>query len=98
MLFRIASKGKELGMKICFLLMVGFPGETRESILMTADIIRKCRPFSIGLSFPVNYPDTQFDIFVKNRKMIVKKDKVLTDGSCPIIESFDFHANEIRER
>ncbi len=51
---------KEIGLKLHFLLMVGFPGETKESHLKTLQLIDKLEPESLGVTTVTPYPGTKF--------------------------------------
>ncbi len=84
-IYEVTSLGNELGIKICFLLMVGFPGETRLGVLSTGRLLQKCRPFSMGVSFPVNYPGTKFDEDARKNDWLMKTDASNLDGSVPVI-------------
>lgn len=96
-LYRISLTGRKHGIKICFLLMIGFPGETKTSILRTAKLLRRCRPFGIGISFLVNHPGTQLDIDARENKWIIQDDYHLTDGSEPVMEAGSLSALEMRQ-
>lgn len=95
-LLRIVKKGKEVGIKICFLLMIGFPGETRYSVLKTAILLRKCRPFSIGIGFPVHHPDTQLDNDARQNGWIIIDDYSATDGSVPVLAGDGLNVEEMK--
>jgi radical SAM superfamily enzyme YgiQ (UPF0313 family) len=85
MLKNICDVSSELGIKIAFLLMVGFPGETRNSILQTAKLLLSCKPYSIGINYPVNHPGTQFDQDAKSNDWLIIDDYSQTDGSKPVL-------------
>lgn len=85
------------GIKLAFLMMVGYPGENRQSIVKTADLLRKCRPFSIGINFPVNHPGTQLNLDARKNKWLVKDDYSVTDGSEPVIITENFDAKSVIE-
>jgi len=84
-LMNLSSWCKKYGVHLAFLLMVGFPGEDRNSILSTAKLICKCRPGSIGIGFPVNHPGTDLDKDAKKNNWIIEDDYTLTDGSIPVL-------------
>ena len=48
----------ELGIRLHFLLIVGLPKETRESIVATYDLIQRCKPDTIGVTIITPYPGT----------------------------------------
>ncbi len=51
---------KLAGVKVGFFLQFGYPGETREDIESTLDMVRRCRPDDIGVSVSYPLPGTRF--------------------------------------
>jgi radical SAM superfamily enzyme YgiQ (UPF0313 family) len=50
----------EAGIRACFFLQFGYPGEQWEDIQQTIDLVRKTRPDDIGVSFSYPLPGTAF--------------------------------------
>jgi radical SAM superfamily enzyme YgiQ (UPF0313 family) len=50
----------EAGIKVGFFLQFGYPGETREDIEKTLQMVRDCRPDDIGMSVSYPLPGTKF--------------------------------------
>jgi glycosyltransferase involved in cell wall biosynthesis/radical SAM superfamily enzyme YgiQ (UPF0313 family) len=50
----------EAGIEVGFFLQFGYPGETRDDIDRTLDMIRRCRPDDIGVSVSYPLPGTTF--------------------------------------
>jgi radical SAM superfamily enzyme YgiQ (UPF0313 family) len=50
----------EAGIEVGFFLQFGYPGETRDDIELTLDMIRRCRPDDIGVSVSYPLPGTTF--------------------------------------
>jgi radical SAM superfamily enzyme YgiQ (UPF0313 family) len=48
------------GIEVCFFLQFGYPGETREDIAKTFDLVRECLPDDIGMSVSYPLPGTRF--------------------------------------
>jgi anaerobic magnesium-protoporphyrin IX monomethyl ester cyclase len=48
------------GVEVCFFLQFGYPGETREDIELTLQMVRDCRPDDIGMSVSYPLPGTRF--------------------------------------
>ena len=48
------------GIEVCFFLQFGYPGETRDDIERTLQMIRDCRPDDIGVSVSYPLPGTPF--------------------------------------
>ncbi len=51
---------KEAGIDVGFFLQFGYPGETREDINQTFQLVRDCRPDQIGVSVTYPLPGTTF--------------------------------------
>lgn len=54
----VREKTRQLGMRLHFLLIVGLPQETRESIVATYDLIQRYKPDTIGVTIITPYPGT----------------------------------------
>ncbi|MGE5245802.1 MAG: B12-binding domain-containing radical SAM protein [Betaproteobacteria bacterium] len=50
----------EAGMQVAFFLQFGYPGEEREDIERTLEMVRQCRPDDIGVSVSYPLPGTPF--------------------------------------
>ncbi len=57
-LAQVRSKASALGIRLHFLLIVGLPRETRESIVATYDLVRRYEPDTIGVTIITPYPGT----------------------------------------
>lgn len=55
----------DAGIQVGFFLQFGYPGETREDIDRTFDLVRACRPDQIGVSVSYPLPGTPFYDAVK---------------------------------
>jgi anaerobic magnesium-protoporphyrin IX monomethyl ester cyclase len=51
---------RDAGIEVCFFLQFGYPGETREDIELTLQMVRDCRPDDIGVSVSYPLPGTTF--------------------------------------
>jgi len=51
---------KSEGIRACFFLQLGYPGELLEDIRKTIALVRKTRPDDIGVSFAYPLPNTRF--------------------------------------
>jgi anaerobic magnesium-protoporphyrin IX monomethyl ester cyclase len=56
---------REVGIDVGFFLQFGYPGETREDIEKTRQMVRACRPDDIGISVSYPLPGTPFHERVK---------------------------------
>ncbi len=57
-LAHVRRTAMELGIRLHFLLIVGLPKETRESIVATYDLIQRYKPDTIGVTIITPYPGT----------------------------------------
>jgi len=55
-----ARRLKEAGIRVGFFLQFGYPGETREDIEKTIQLVRDCDPDDIGVSVSYPLPGTKF--------------------------------------
>ena len=51
---------REVGVRACYFLQLGFPGETWTDIRKTIDIVRQTKPDDIGVSLSYPLPNTRF--------------------------------------
>lgn len=79
------EEARRVGIKIAFLLMLGFPGETRESVVATARLLSRCRPFSIGLVFPVHHPGTRLERVARRRGWVQSDNLAHANGAIPVL-------------
>jgi GT2 family glycosyltransferase/radical SAM superfamily enzyme YgiQ (UPF0313 family) len=57
-LSHLRDKTRELGIRLHFLLIVGLPQDTRESVVDTYELIRRYDPDTIGVTIITPYPGT----------------------------------------
>lgn len=60
-----ADRLHSAGVRVGFFLQFGYPGETREDIEMTFELVRRCRPDQIGVSVSYPLPGTPFHDMVQ---------------------------------
>lgn len=58
MLAHLREKTFQVGIRLHFLLIVGLPQETRESLVATYDLIQRYKPDTIGVTIITPYPGT----------------------------------------
>ena len=57
-LAHLRERTRQLGIRLHFLLIIGLPLETRESIVDTYDLVRRYEPDTIGVTIITPYPGT----------------------------------------
>lgn len=55
------------GIRSCYFLQFGYPGETYEDLKNTIDLVRDTRPDDIGISFSYPLPNTKFHALVREQ-------------------------------
>jgi radical SAM superfamily enzyme YgiQ (UPF0313 family) len=86
---------RELGMWVHFLLMVGLPGERRESIYKTYEIVKTLNPDSIGVTIITPYPGTPLYFESRNKGWISAEDWSKFGGHTPIMGTDDLTRGEM---
>jgi anaerobic magnesium-protoporphyrin IX monomethyl ester cyclase len=59
-IYEAARRMRAAGIEVGFFLQFGYPGETREDIEKTLQMVRDCRPDDIGMSVSYPLPGTKF--------------------------------------
>jgi len=86
----------QYGIDVSLLMMIGWPGETRLSLLKTAELIANCRPRSVGLVFPTAYFGTSFREDMEAQGLLLENE-FPTDGFSPQIQSPTMTFAEMKE-
>jgi hypothetical protein len=58
--FLATSRLRRAGIRPCFFLQFGYPGEMLEDINQTIALVRRARPYDIGVSVSYPLPNTRF--------------------------------------
>jgi anaerobic magnesium-protoporphyrin IX monomethyl ester cyclase len=61
----VREKLREAGIRACFFIQFGYPGETFEDIMATVNMVRETLPDEIGVSVSNPLPGTRFHEMVK---------------------------------
>ncbi len=64
---RARARLGEAGIKACFFIQFGYPGETFEDIMATVHLVRETLPDNIGVSVSYPLPGTKFHEMVKEQ-------------------------------
>lgn len=59
-IYEAARSLQSVGIEVGFFLQFGYPGETREDVERTLQMVRDCRPNDIGMSVSYPLPGTRF--------------------------------------
>jgi anaerobic magnesium-protoporphyrin IX monomethyl ester cyclase len=66
-IYEAARRLHDEGIQVGFFLQFGYPGELREDIEMTLQMVRDCRPDDIGMSVSYPLPGTKFHDSVRDQ-------------------------------
>ncbi|HEX5164838.1 MAG TPA: radical SAM protein [Thermomicrobiales bacterium] len=66
-IYEAASRLHAAGIEVGFFLQFGYPGETREDIEMTLQMVRDCKPDDVGMSVSYPLPGTKFHDWVRDQ-------------------------------
>jgi len=83
----IRETGRVLGLKLHFLLMVGLPKETKESIYKTYRLVAKLRPETIGITILTPYPGTPFYFEAKEKGWLETENWTEFGGHMPVMHT-----------
>jgi anaerobic magnesium-protoporphyrin IX monomethyl ester cyclase len=59
-IYTAATRLRAAGIRVCFFLQFGYPGETWDDIQLTLKMVRECLPDDIGISVSYPLPGTPF--------------------------------------
>jgi anaerobic magnesium-protoporphyrin IX monomethyl ester cyclase len=65
-IYRATHQLRDAGIQVGFFLQFGYPGETRQDIERTLQMVRDCQPDDIGMSVSYPLPGTKFHARVKD--------------------------------
>jgi anaerobic magnesium-protoporphyrin IX monomethyl ester cyclase len=86
---------KEAGIFVAISVVIGYPGETRDSIKQTLDFIRRVKPDDAFLCVATPSPGSELYTIIKNKGWKMASDWSLYDLSNPVFESPSLPAEEI---
>jgi radical SAM superfamily enzyme YgiQ (UPF0313 family) len=86
---------KEAGIFVAISVVIGYPGETRDSIKQTLDFIRRVKPDDAFLCVATPSPGSELYTIIQNKGWKMASDWSLYDLSNPVFESPSLPAEEI---
>lgn len=88
---------RETGLLTVASVILGFPGETRESAWETIRLIEKIQPDDIGIYVATPYPGTPLYDYVKEKGLLKITDFNKYDTATPTFETPTLNMKELRE-
>jgi len=87
----------EAGLFVIISLVVGYPGETPESLEKTFDLIRRLKPDEVHLCVATPFPGTDLYRFIQEKGWKLSPDWSLYDTTNPVFESPSISKEKIWE-
>jgi radical SAM superfamily enzyme YgiQ (UPF0313 family) len=78
---------KEVGISVAMSVIIGYPGETKESLKQTYDFIRRTEPDYVYLCLATPYPGTHLSSYLEELGWKVSKDWSKYDMQVPVFEN-----------
>jgi len=88
---------KEVGLPVAASFMLGYPGETYETVKQTFEFIHKAKPDIVYLCLATPFPGTDFYNLVKEKGWKLSEDWVKYDVVTPVFENPAITAESILE-
>lgn len=89
---------KKKGLRIHLTVMLGYPGETRETVRKTIDFVRNTGVDYAQFSIAIPYPGTAFYKEMKEQNRLLSNDWTEYDGTCKtVVKSDDLSAEELTQ-
>lgn len=93
----IQGAAQKFNIKLHFLLSLGFPDETKESIYKTYKLICSLRPDSIGICIITPYPGTPLYSEAKQKNWIETEDWTRFGGHSPVMHTDNLSIQDLQE-
>jgi anaerobic magnesium-protoporphyrin IX monomethyl ester cyclase len=88
---------KDVGLFVSISVIVGYPGETKDMLQETIDLIRKVEPDDVYLCVATPYPGTELRSLVEEMGWEMSDDWGLYDTITPVFANPNLSAEEIRK-
>jgi anaerobic magnesium-protoporphyrin IX monomethyl ester cyclase len=86
---------KEVGIFVTVSVILGYPGETKETVKQTLDLVRKVEPDDVWLCHATPYPGTELRALVESNGWKMSEDWTLYNTMNPVFEDPLLPAEEI---
>ena len=88
---------KDAGLFVAISVIIGYPGETPDTLKQTFDFVRKTEPDDVYLCVATPYPGTELRSLVENMGLKMSTDWGLYDTITPVFENPLLSAEQIRK-
>jgi anaerobic magnesium-protoporphyrin IX monomethyl ester cyclase len=84
---RAIKMAKQAGIFVAVTVLIGYPGETKEDVKETLDLLRRSEPDDIWLCIATPYPGTEMRVLLDNMDLKVSENWSLFDTMHPVFEN-----------
>ena len=88
---------KEAGLFVTISLIIGYPGETKDTLKQTLDFVRRTKPDDAYVCVATPYPGTELRAVVEKKGWKMSPNWDLYDTMTPVFENPDLTSEEIRK-
>lgn len=88
---------KDAGLFVAISVIIGYPGETREMLMQTIDLVKKAEPDDVYICVATPYPGTDLRRLVEERGYEISNDWGRYDTITPIFKNPNLSAEDIRK-
>jgi anaerobic magnesium-protoporphyrin IX monomethyl ester cyclase len=86
---------KQAGLFVTISLMIGYPGETRETLKQTLDFVKRAKPDDVYVCVATPFPGTELRNVVEKKGWKMSPNLDLYDTMTPVFENPDLPSDEI---
>ena len=88
---------KQAGLFVTISLMIGYPGETPETLKQTVDLVQRAKPDDAYICVATPYPGTELRVLVEKNGWKMSSDWDLYDTMTPVFENPELPSEEIKK-
>jgi len=93
---KLKIQADKLAMKLHFLLLIGLPQETRNSLFLTFKLVKRLNPTSLGVTVVTPYPGTELYEEASKKGWIESRDWSKYSGGLPAMHTSNLSSLEIK--
>ena len=94
---RAIKMAKDAGLFVAISVIIGYPGETREMLMQTIDLVKKAEPDDVYICVATPYPGTDLRRLVEEMGYEISNDWGRYDTITPIFKNPNLSAEDIRK-
>ena len=94
---RAIKMAKDAGLFVAISVIIGYPGETRDMLMQTIDLVKKAEPDDVYICVATPYPGTELRRLVEEMSYEISNDWGRYDTITPIFKNPNLSAEDIRK-